>query len=61
MYFLYNIEQSLIGPGEYDSSDLITSKRQNPQRNVFALAAKKSIADEAIQRSASPGPIYYVA
>lgn len=25
------------------------------------MAAKKSIADEAIQRSVSPGPIYYVA
>lgn len=24
------------------------------------MAAKKSIADEAIKRSVSPGPIYYV-
>ncbi len=50
----------MIGPGDYDSSDVITSKRINPKRNIFAVAAKKSIADEAIQRSVSPGPIYYV-
>jgi hypothetical protein len=60
MWIFYNSEHSLIGPGDYDSSDVITSKRINPKRNIFAVAAKKSIADEAIQRSVSPGPIYYV-
>jgi hypothetical protein len=50
----------LVGPGQYEVKDNFNSRKKESVRNVFAMAAKKSIADEAIQRSASPGPIYYV-
>ena len=58
---MFDSEKNLVGPGEYNINDHFNSKKKEPVRNVFAMAAKKSIADDAIKRSASPGPIYYVA
>jgi hypothetical protein len=51
----------LVGPGQYEIKERFNSRKKESVRNVFALAAKKSIADEAIKQSASPGPIYYIA
>lgn len=38
-------EKSLIGPGDYEVKDKFNSRKKESVRNVFAMAAKKSIAD----------------
>lgn len=61
MYSSFYWEKSLVGPGQYVVNDTFDSKNITPRRNVFSLAAKKNFADDAIKKSVTPGPIYYVA
>lgn len=50
----------MIGPGQYNPSNQFDSKNKQAKNNVFSVAAKKTFAVEAIEKSITPGPVYYV-
>jgi len=60
MYVKLNVEKSLVGPGQYEVKEDMNSRRKSLKNNVFAMAAKRTFAEEAIKTSKTPGPIYYI-
>lgn len=60
MYDLNYSENSLIGPGKYEPNKEASSKHRSSRKNVFAIAAKTTITEEAMKSRRSPGPIYYI-
>lgn len=54
------VEKSLVGPSQYNADDHFSSKHKLAKRGIIGQAKRRDCADDAIKKSVTPGPIYYI-